>query len=403
MPVFYLLLAFTILFFFITLVVLFGDLPNYRGSILHKLNILLVDKFTKNVIQKFEYFDKAFLDGYLTSHESKSNFFWAIGWIIPVFYIIIMSRCLGYFFQYTFRQIIEFEQISKSGFNWSTRYWLIILPAIFVNYLSFILAVFSDPGYIDPQLGISKMRNLSFENEFPFDNLLFSNLNECSTCKINKPARSKHCQSCDKCVIMFDHHCIWLNNDVAYYTFRWFFLFLSTICFIFLYGGYLCYYSLNLYLKYSKDVSENIKNISGIKKVWRLIKNTTFSNEISGIMLLLCICLFPLVSFFFGETLWSVYLGVTTNEVAKWDSIHDLIKEHRLFEFIPENETSKIYLVRGNTKSSSLKFYQMKNFSLFNSTIGGNLERVKGWDDLNNVYDGGFWRNLCQRLFPKKF
>lgn len=402
MLLFYALIAFVLIFSFVSLIVLLGDLPTYRGTVLHKLNILLVDRIFNYVVNQFEQLDKKFFNGILTSEKSKNKLIWISGWIVPIFYLIIISRCLLYFFQYTYPQIIKFEVLSNSGFNWTSRYWLVIIPTILINYIAFVLAVLSDPGYIDPVKDVLQLKNPSFRVEFPFDNLLFFDDKECSSCKIIKPARSKHCSICDKCVLMFDHHCIWLNNDVAYYTFRWFFLFLLSICFIFLYGGYLCYYSLCLYFRYSEDIPDEIRKASLVKKYWGLIKGTTFTNQITGIMLIFCISLFPLIGYFFSETLKSVYLGVSTNEIGKWDFIHDLIKEQRLFEFVPENETEKAYLIRGDN-TTNIKFYKLENYLSYNSNVGGNLERVKGWEDLNNVYDRGFGNNLYQKLFPKKF
>ena len=37
----------------------------------------------------------------------------------------------------------------------------------------------------------------------------------CNICKIQVDETSKHCISCDKCVVGFDHHCKWLNNCVG--------------------------------------------------------------------------------------------------------------------------------------------------------------------------------------------
>lgn len=53
----------------------------------------------------------------------------------------------------------------------------------------------------------------------------------CSTCGLPKPSRSKHCRFCNRCVRRFDHHCPWINNDVAENTQRYFigFLFFHTI------------------------------------------------------------------------------------------------------------------------------------------------------------------------------
>ena len=37
----------------------------------------------------------------------------------------------------------------------------------------------------------------------------------CADCEILKPKRSKHCDSCHRCIEVFDHHCPWINNCVG--------------------------------------------------------------------------------------------------------------------------------------------------------------------------------------------
>lgn len=36
----------------------------------------------------------------------------------------------------------------------------------------------------------------------------------CAECEVNKLPRSKHCDICNRCVSVYDHHCPWINNCV---------------------------------------------------------------------------------------------------------------------------------------------------------------------------------------------
>ncbi|XVE87499.1 hypothetical protein DITRI_Ditri18aG0122600 [Diplodiscus trichospermus] len=37
----------------------------------------------------------------------------------------------------------------------------------------------------------------------------------CSYCNVEQPPRAKHCHDCDKCVLQFDHHCVWLGACIG--------------------------------------------------------------------------------------------------------------------------------------------------------------------------------------------
>lgn len=49
----------------------------------------------------------------------------------------------------------------------------------------------------------------------------------CATCTTLRPLRSKHCQACDRCILLFDHHCPVISNCVGSRTLSKFFLFLK--------------------------------------------------------------------------------------------------------------------------------------------------------------------------------
>ena len=107
---------------------------------------------------------------------------------------------------------------------------------MFACYFSFYKASTTDPGFIDLK---DKSHSNNLIKKYQFDGVMFQNdWKECHTCNIVKPARSKHCFLCERCVERMDHHCVWINNCVGVNNHIWFlaFLFLHVcICF---YGAY---------------------------------------------------------------------------------------------------------------------------------------------------------------------
>lgn len=84
------------------------------------------------------------------------------------------------------------------------------------------------------------MRQLSLdEDEFKvfFDDVVYSRnpyyqQRTCETCFNNRPPKSTHCKTCNRCVNGFDHHCVALNNCVGRRNIRTFYTFLvASTCF----------------------------------------------------------------------------------------------------------------------------------------------------------------------------
>ncbi|KFO25333.1 probable palmitoyltransferase ZDHHC4 isoform X1 [Fukomys damarensis] len=107
--------------------------------------------------------------------------------------------------------------------EFSMCYLLLPYLWLIVNLVFFTLTCLTNPGTV------TKTNELLFLQVYEFDDVMFPKNMRCSTCGLKKPARSKHCSVCNRCVHRFDHHCVWVNNCIGAWNTRYFLIYLLTL------------------------------------------------------------------------------------------------------------------------------------------------------------------------------
>ncbi|KAL8231866.1 hypothetical protein R6Q57_001644 [Mikania cordata] len=190
------------------------------------------------------------------------------------------------------------------------------LLAVGVGIILFLLTSFSDPGTINAE------NVFQYLSVYPYDNILYSE-KECSTCKILKPARSKHCSICDRCVARFDHHCGWMNNCIGEKNTLYFVLFLLWHFFLCVYGtiaiglvlaGRLKELEVVYILTAYYGIENSFRSLAPHVVQWLI---NSYNTQILVMVFLAIVSL--LLSGFFGYHFSLCISNTTTNETFKWE------------------------------------------------------------------------------------
>ena len=178
---------------------------------------------------------------------------------------------------------------------------------------------FSDPGVVTRENYKAAVR------KYRFDHLLYER-KECRTCGIKcRPARSKHCSVCDRCVAKFDHHCPWINNCVGEKNVKWFLTFLLVHLLMCLYVCVLTIAFMRMEFLRAKERHGDLPVGEGVVA----LANTLL------ILVHFCFGLYPIQSVttimtgvlslmlggFFSYHMRLAAINITTNEMYKYDNI----------------------------------------------------------------------------------
>ncbi|KRX07062.1 hypothetical protein PPERSA_08739 [Pseudocohnilembus persalinus] len=256
-----------------------------------------------------------------------------------------ISRICGGFFDYLCYKnhpLVQFFYIlvAPGGF---ALYWWVGLSVHFDKnpeisyihkYIAFFFSMFAFYTYYKVcKVGPGEITNYNVKSyvkkfEHRYDGVLFQKKNECTTCKLEKPARSKHCTVCNMCVSKFDHHCIWIRQCVGEKNYKHFLTFIITHSLLCIYGVYIglfCFYGI---IKQQNLFNAKFRSPNGdiVEASYTIIFKYIFYTETLFVfMIILCGIMGFTLFLFYLYHLTLVKGQYTTNEkIKRSDAMHQI-------------------------------------------------------------------------------
>ncbi|OVA04389.1 zinc finger protein [Macleaya cordata] len=289
---------------------------------------------------------------------------------------------------------VTYYIVVKTSFSYIPGYYLsqvhryTSLLAVAVGVVLFLLTSFSDPGTV-------KAENVTqYLSAYPYDNIIFSE-KECFTCKIPKPARSKHCSICDRCVARFDHHCGWMNNCIGEKNTRYFMAFLlwhfllcvyGTIAIVLVLAGQLKEFKVTYILTVYYGIENSFYSLAPHIVQWLL---GSYNTQILLMVFLAIVSM--LLAGFFGYHAHLCLTNTTTNETFKWQDYISWKTKINEAKASAAALKASISGMTGETKPSESKWR-----GFFRKSPLEDVEIVVK----DNIYDKGVLSNINEIVFP---
>ncbi|CAI5462414.1 unnamed protein product [Closterium sp. Yama58-4] len=211
-----LLFAYVVLLGFGLFVFLFGESASFDGTVISSAHYWI----TSGVFE-IPFYLLGFFFGERGERAGDVIFHFCCEQRNPLFQIIYLVLVIGGYYAF---HVYCMSFIPGPYLSAIHRY---TAPASLIATLTtFLIASISDPGTVTSAT-VQQTQAL-----YPYDGVIYTR-RFCSSCKIPRPARAKHCRVCNRCISRFDHHCGWVNNCVGENNLRYFLLFLfANICFL---------------------------------------------------------------------------------------------------------------------------------------------------------------------------
>jgi hypothetical protein len=152
-----------------------------------------------------------------------------------------------------------------------------------------------------------RMRNLGYISQFKI----------CSTCYLIRPLRSTHCNTCNNCVIRFDHHCPWIGTCVGKRNYPIFFIFLCFLNVNQLFTAAVCI----------AHIALNIKNArKEVKELPDLIKKKIIKISVGECIISLYIFIYVCITMIFTTELLIFHLRMVLSNVTTKEELKKFFK-----------------------------------------------------------------------------
>ena len=259
--------------------------------------------------------------------------------------------------------------------------------------------------------------------KYPYDEVIFRSGRFCRTCHFVKPARSKHCSICKACVAKHDHHCVWVMNCIGNSNYAYFIGMLLSLGLLLAYGGYLAYLLLSESLQRETSMlDQNTLNrqhwSTGLSWeryfdlwLWAIGEDI----RIGGVGMLAALTA-PLAWGLFWYHVYLIWAGMTTNETSKWADLKDDIADGLIYQSKRQGASttgrssglevktivnwpisSDQWLVRcenGQPPDDDVDIYASSTSTRLTSRKS-RWKRLQSLNEVDNLYDLGFWKNLA--------